>query len=90
MAERRILSKPGEVMSKVPPLLVHLVEADGEDLLQVEQPQPCQLLEQSRLHFSSFHSFQKVFSGTSWNLHSTLKLLSTNYTNTLQLPENCV
>ena len=88
MAKSCLLSKPGEVVSQVAPLLIHLEEADREGLLQVEETQSGHLLEQSRLHFSRAHSFQKVFPRTRWNLHSTLKLLPTHHTNTLQLPGN--
>ena len=63
-----------------------LVEADVEDLLQVEKSEPGELLEQSGLNFPSSRTLQEVFPRTSWDLHPTFELLTPGNANALQLP----
>ena len=66
--------------------LEDLVEANVEDLLDVEKSEPGELLEQSGLNFPSSHTLQEVFPRTSWDLHPTFKLLTPGNANALQLP----
>ena len=66
--------------------LEDLVEANVEDLLEVEKSEPGELLEQSGLNFPSSRTLQEVFPRTSWDLHSTFELLSSGNANALQLP----